>query len=90
MEKLDLAEQSENITQIPPRHGPQVYSRSVQKSAAVFELLANLDESEGINNPLGFVSKLQILVIQANTREKLEFMVPSINGILQSRSPTRQ
>ena len=61
-----------------------IYNRLVLKAPTVFRLLMDLDETEGVNNPLDRVTKLQALVIKTNTMEKLEWMVPLLIDLYES------
>ena len=82
--KLQVAEQSEKITESFCDMAMTVYNRLVVKTPSVFRLLLDHDEAFGMSNPLDSVTKLQALVIKANTKEKLEFMVPLMLDLLQS------
>ena len=75
-DNLQLADANEKITESVCDMALTIYNRLVLKAPTVFRLLMDLDETEGVNNPLDRVTKLQTLVIKANTKDKLEWVVP--------------
>lgn len=82
--KLELAEANEKITESLCDMALTVYNRLILKAPGVFQILLELDETHGMDNPLDKVSKLQMLVQKANTKEKLEFMVPLMIDLFKS------
>ena len=74
-EHLDLADQSEAITESFCDQAITIYNRLVLAAPRAFEMRMSLDESAGINNPLGNVSKLQCLIIKTQSKDKLEWAV---------------